>query len=82
MSHALAPGDYATAEDCRQQCRRLGVARVREMLDDPAPSSWRQEAEQWLEEQTLHRARLTFWAVVAGIATSLLGIVLVVTFFW
>ena len=82
MSYAIAPEDVTSPKQCRQQCRELGVARVQQMLDQSPPPSWRQEAERWLEEQALRSARLTQWGVIAGIALSLLGIVLVVAFLW
>lgn len=82
MSYAFAPQDAAAPEQCRRQCRQLGVARVQQMLDQSPPPSWREEAERWLEEQALRSARMTQWGVIAGIALSLLGIVLVVAFLW
>ena len=82
MSYAIAPDDVSVPEQCRQQCRELGVARVQQMLGQSPPPSWRQEAERWLDEQALRSARLTQWGVIAGIALSLLGIVLVVAFLW
>lgn len=85
MSYAIAPEEAAAPaapEQCRQQCRQLGVVRVQQMLGQSPPSPWRQEAERWLEEQALRSAQLTQWGVLAGIALSLLGIVLVVAFLW
>ncbi|MBB4127840.1 hypothetical protein GGR77_003162 [Xanthomonas translucens] len=82
MSYAISPDDVTAPEQCRQQCRELGVARVQQMLDQSPPPSWRQEAERWLDEQALRSARLTQWGVIAGIALSSLGIVLVVAFLW
>ncbi|WIH04551.1 hypothetical protein KHF85_17500 [Xanthomonas translucens pv. graminis] len=82
MSCASAPEQATAPEQCRQQCRVLGVARVQQMLEQSPPPSWRQEAERWLEEQALRSAQLTQWGVLAGIALALVGIVLVVAFFW
>ena len=82
MSYAMAPEHATAPQQCRQQCRELGVARVQQILYQSPPPSWRQEAERWLEEQALRSARLTQWGVLAGIALALVGIVLVVAFFW
>ncbi|UYB51826.1 hypothetical protein OCJ37_17925 [Xanthomonas sp. AM6] len=82
MSYAIAPEDATAPEQCRQQCRELGVARVQQLLDQSPPLPWRGEAERWLEEQALRSARLTQWGVIAGIALASLGIVLVVAFLW
>ncbi|XQA77755.1 hypothetical protein ACM9W9_18515 [Xanthomonas sacchari] len=65
-----------------EECRRLGPARVQQLLESSSPPPWREEAERWLEEQALRSARLTQWMVLAGIGLSLLGIVLVIAFFW
>ncbi|MCC4594138.1 hypothetical protein NRY95_19725 [Xanthomonas campestris pv. phormiicola] len=81
MSCAMAPEEVPAPDQCRQQCRELGVVRVQQMLEQ-SPLPWRQEAERWLEEQALRNAQLTQWGVIAGIALSLLGIVLVVAFLW
>jgi hypothetical protein len=81
MSCSIAPEQATAPEQCRQQCRALGVARVQKMLEQ-SPPSWRQEAERWLEEQALRSAQLTQWGILAGIALALVGIVLVVAFFW
>ncbi|MXV07743.1 hypothetical protein DYQ95_11510 [Xanthomonas sp. LMG 9002] len=60
----------------------MGAARVQQLLESSPPPPWREEAERWLEEQALRSARLTQWLVFAGIGLSLLGIVLVIAFFW
>ncbi|QDI05924.1 hypothetical protein E4A48_14600 [Xanthomonas cerealis pv. cerealis] len=60
----------------------MGVTRVQQILEQSPPPSWRQEAERWLEEQALRSAQLTQWGVLGGIALALVGIVLVVAFFW
>ncbi|WP_068855985.1 hypothetical protein [Xanthomonas graminis] len=82
MSYAIAPDDATAPEQCRQHCCVLGGARVQQMLEQSPPPSWRQEAERWLEEPALRSAQLTQWGVLAGIALALVGIVLVVAFFW
>ncbi|UYC11635.1 hypothetical protein [Xanthomonas sp. CFBP 8445] len=82
MSVVSAPERTVVPEECRRQCRRLGAARVQELLESSPPPPWREEAERWLEEQALRSARLTQWLVFAGIGLSLLGIVLVIAFFW
>lgn len=58
------------------------MVRVQRMLGQSPPPLWREEAERWLEEQTLRSAQLTQWGVCAGIALSLLGIVLVLALLW
>lgn len=82
MSVVSAPERSVVPEECRRQCRQLGPARVQQLLASSPPPPWREEAERWLEEQALRSARLTQWMVLAGIGLSLLGIVLVIAFFW
>ncbi|MCC4589764.1 hypothetical protein LL974_01305 [Xanthomonas campestris pv. cannae] len=81
MSVVSAPERIVVPEDFRRQCRQLGPVRVQQLLE-ASPPPWREEAERWLEEQALRNARLTQWMVLAGIGLSLLGIVLVIAFYW
>ncbi|MCC5091841.1 MULTISPECIES: hypothetical protein [Xanthomonas] len=81
----VADADDSFSQQCRDECTRLGLSRVRLLLldaDYARSGLWREEAQRWVDEQLRREGEWAFRGLVAGIMLLSAGIVVVAALLW
>ncbi|KUF34956.1 hypothetical protein [Xanthomonas phaseoli] len=81
----IASGEDGFTQRCREECAKLGVARVRLLLldsDYARSTAWREEAQRWMDAQLRREGEWLFRGVIAGIVVLAACIGLAATTLW